>query len=186
MNKNRIYAITWIPFLILGISSMPAIARAEAPGASCQAAAKETLEADEVLESATCETAETCADKSCFSDTSIEGCGEEGDSYCCVCSHAKTEAGGGSLAGSEYPNPLGAGVGINDVIGRVVKAFLGIVGAVSLVVFIYGGVAYMTAGGEEAGVTKARDALKYGIIGLAAVILAYTIVSYYLQVFVGK
>ncbi len=91
-----------------------------------------------------------------------------------------------SLSGSEYPNPLGAGVGIFDVLGRAVKTFLGVIGAIALLIFIYGGVTYMIAGGEESRVTKARDILKYATIGLVAIILAYVLVNFFIRVFAGK
>ncbi|MFH1620520.1 MAG: pilin [Patescibacteria group bacterium] len=90
-----------------------------------------------------------------------------------------------SLGASEYPNPLGQGVKIFDVMGRVVKAFLGVIGAVSLLIFIYGGITYMTAGGEESRVTKARDVLKYATIGLVAIVLAYAAVNFFISALTG-
>jgi len=70
--------------------------------------------------------------------------------------------------------------------GRVVKTFLGFVGALALLIFIYAGVTYMTAGGEASRVTKARDIMKYAVIGLALIIFAYAIVAFFLSSITGQ
>lgn len=79
-------------------------------------------------------------------------------------------------------NPLGNGTTLLTLINRLVVTFLGLVGALALLVFVYAGVMYMTAGGDEARVTKAKDAMKYAFIGLVLIMGAYTLTSFYFQV----
>ncbi len=97
-----------------------------------------------------------------------------------------TKSGALPVAKIKLRNPLGEGAGIFIIMGRVINTFLGVIGAIALLIFIYGGVTYMIAGGEESRVTKARDILKYATIGLVAIILAYVLVNFFIRVFAGK
>ena len=81
-------------------------------------------------------------------------------------------------------DPLG-GIGLLGALNRIIMTFLGVVGALALLVFVYAGVVYMTAGGHEESVTKARDTMKYAIIGLALIIFAYVLTSFYLTALTG-
>jgi len=160
----------------------PAVVRADfSAGAPCPMKKQEIEKADtgKSVTTASCQKFNDCA-IGCTSFMSTEECGGELD--CCICFSGSEPV---NLSGSEYPNPLGAGVGIFDVMGRVVKVFLGIIGALALLIFIYGGVSYMTAGGEESRVTKARDVLKYATIGLVAIMLAYAVVNFFISALVG-
>ncbi len=61
------------------------------------------------------------------------------------------------------------------VISLVVKAFLGILGIIFLVLIISAGYNWMTAQGNEEKITKAKDTLKTAIIGLIIIVSAYAI-----------
>jgi len=61
------------------------------------------------------------------------------------------------------------------IIAVVVKAFLGLLGVIFLILMIYAGYIWMTAGGEEEKVTKAKDTIRRAIIGLIIVVAAYSI-----------
>ena len=80
---------------------------------------------------------------------------------------------------------MGAGTTIVDVIRRVVTAWLSIVGAFALGIFIYGGVQYMTAGGDSKRVGAAVDTLKYAAIGLLIITFAYAISNTFIYFLVG-
>ncbi len=78
-------------------------------------------------------------------------------------------------------NPLGANADFPTLIGRVISTFLGMVGAASLLVFVYAGVRYLTAGGSEEAVKIAKDTMKYAFIGLFLIIFAYVITNFFFE-----
>ncbi|MEK7557837.1 MAG: hypothetical protein AAB530_01360 [Patescibacteria group bacterium] len=67
---------------------------------------------------------------------------------------------------------------VSGIIGKVVGAVLAFVGAIFLILVIYGGFMWMFARGNEAEVTKARDLIISAIIGLTIVLAAYAITKY--------
>jgi len=75
-----------------------------------------------------------------------------------------------------YNNPLGT-TNVNTVIGRVIRAAVGLVGALFLAMFVWGGVLWMTSAGEPEKVKKAKQALMNAIIGMVIVALSYTIIN---------
>lgn len=77
-------------------------------------------------------------------------------------------------------NPLGT-ADIPTIIGRVISTFLGMVGALALLVFLYAGITYMTAAGREESITKAKDTMKYAMIGLFLIVFAYIITDFYFK-----
>ncbi len=72
-------------------------------------------------------------------------------------------------------NPLGPELSITAIIGKVIRTFLGIVGSIALLVFIYGGVMWMTARGNTKQAESARGALVNGAIGLVIIVMSYTL-----------
>lgn len=64
------------------------------------------------------------------------------------------------------------------IVGNIIRVMLGFLGLISIVVIIYGGFLYMTSGGNEMAVEKAKKVIKYGIIGLTIIILSFAITSY--------
>ena len=68
-----------------------------------------------------------------------------------------------------------------DLIKRVVDILnfaLGLVGLAAVVVLIWGGIQYMTAGGDETKVESATKTITNALIGLAIVILSGLIVNF--------
>ncbi len=61
------------------------------------------------------------------------------------------------------------------LIGRIVKWILSFMGLFLAGMIIYGGVLWMTAGGNSEQISKARKTIINGIIGLVIVVLAYSI-----------
>jgi len=70
---------------------------------------------------------------------------------------------------------------INVIIGRLVKAVIGIAGSIALAVFIYGGVLWMFSAGNPDKVAKGKNAMMYAAIGLAVIFLSYTLVAFVLK-----
>ena len=62
---------------------------------------------------------------------------------------------------------------VATVIGNVIKIVLEVLGLILFVLLISGGVMWMTSGGDEEQIKKAKNLLSNAIIGLAIIILAY-------------
>lgn len=60
-----------------------------------------------------------------------------------------------------------------DFIASAIRAVLGVLGAVLLVIIIYGGFLYATAAGNEERVTQAKNTLVYAIIGIVIISAAW-------------
>jgi len=64
---------------------------------------------------------------------------------------------------------------IGDVVGTIIKAFLGLLGIIFIILMLIAGFNWMTAGGEEEKITKAKDTIRAAMIGLVIVVAAYAI-----------
>lgn len=64
------------------------------------------------------------------------------------------------------------------VVGRVIDYALWFIGAIALGFVIYGGVLYITSGGDSEKTTKARNTLMYAVLGIIVVVISYAIVNW--------
>src|SRR3989338_2300938 len=64
---------------------------------------------------------------------------------------------------------------ISVVTGDVINALFSFLGSLFLILIIAGGIMWMTAAGSEEQIRKARSMITAAIIGLAVVLLSYTI-----------
>lgn len=71
--------------------------------------------------------------------------------------------------------------GIGKIAKNVVNIFSFVVGAISVIMIIYGGFRYITSGGSSEGVGAAKSTLIYAIVGLVIVALAQLIVQFVLS-----
>ncbi|MFH1773025.1 MAG: hypothetical protein ABH818_01560 [Patescibacteria group bacterium] len=72
----------------------------------------------------------------------------------------------------------GYNTGITDpdsIIATVIKAVLSFLGVVFLILIIYAGFTWMTAGGDEEKINKAKDTIQRAIIGLIIILCSYAI-----------
>jgi hypothetical protein len=72
------------------------------------------------------------------------------------------------------------------VVGTVIQVILGVLGVVFIVLIIYGGVLWMTAGGNEEKVTRAQSIIKRAVVGLIIVIGAYAISVFVVNAFINQ
>ncbi len=80
-------------------------------------------------------------------------------------------------------NPLGQGGGlpatdIRVLIARVIQVALGLIGVVMVVLMLYAGWLWMTAGGNEEQIGRAKKVLTNSAIGLSIIISSYAITSF--------
>lgn len=80
--------------------------------------------------------------------------------------------------GKDVPTTLFGGT--DSIFTTVVNVMLFIIGAISVIMLIYGGIRYTTSGGNSAGVTAAKNTIMYAIIGLIVAFLAFAIVNWVL------
>ena len=85
------------------------------------------------------------------------------------------ENGVNSSKSSEQPTTL---FGSGGVFETVSKVLLFIIGAVSVIMLIIGGIRYTVSQGDSSAVTAAKNTILYSIIGLVVAILAYAAVSF--------
>lgn len=97
------------------------------------------------------------------------------------------EGGGGAIGGlreslnsirSIFPARLSSERGIIGTIGRVIRWTLGISGAILLIMVIYAGALYLTAGGNEKAVDKAKNTLTWSVIGIVIIFGAWLIADF--------
>lgn len=86
----------------------------------------------------------------------------------------------------QLENPIGAGTDINTILGNGIKVALGIVGSLSLLVFVYGGFLWLTSAGSSEKVKKGWDTMIYAVIGLFVIFSSYAILNTVLNGIVGS
>lgn len=62
----------------------------------------------------------------------------------------------------------------------VVNILLFLIGAVAVVMLIYGGFRYVTSAGDSSAVTSAKNTILYAIIGIVVALLSYAILDFVL------
>ncbi len=92
------------------------------------------------------------------------------------------------VAGDVYDeNPLGTPVNsMQDIIILVINTVLGLLGVIFLIIIIYAGFLWMTAGGNDDQVGKAKKWLVNGIIGVVIIVGAYAISYFVLNAILPK
>jgi hypothetical protein len=68
--------------------------------------------------------------------------------------------------------------GTGGIFTKITNAALYVIGAVSVLMLIYGGIRYTISGGESASVTAAKNTILYAIVGIVVALLAYAIVNF--------
>jgi len=70
-----------------------------------------------------------------------------------------------------------------SMIKNVVSMLLYLLGAVSALMIVIGGIRYATSNGDAGAVKSAKDTILYSIIGLVVAILSFTIVNFVISWF---
>jgi hypothetical protein len=79
--------------------------------------------------------------------------------------------------GSSQPADL---FGAGGVITTITNTLLFIVGALSVIMIIVGGLRYVVSGGNAASVTAARNTILYAVVGLVIAFLAFAAINFVL------
>jgi len=98
------------------------------------------------------------------------------------CSVASGISGAADCAKSDQqPTDL---FGAGGVFQTITDVLLFIIGAVSVIMLILGGIRYTISQGDSAAVTAAKNTILYAVIGLVVAILAYAIIHFVIGSFV--
>jgi len=66
-------------------------------------------------------------------------------------------------------------------IGRILGYVVGIASVILIIIMVYGGVTWMTAGGNSEGVQKGKSMIIQGVIGLLITMSAYSLTYFVVQ-----
>lgn len=73
-----------------------------------------------------------------------------------------------------------------DIIQLIVKILLYIIGAISVIMIIIGGIRYTISQGDSTAITAAKNTILYAVIGLIVAIFAYAIVDFVVSRLAGS
>ncbi len=88
------------------------------------------------------------------------------------------EQGAAAARAEGMPSEL---IGDTGVFTRLTNTVLMAVGLISVIMLIFGGLRYITSGGDAKKVTDAKNTILYAIIGLIICVLSYAIVNFVLS-----
>ena len=73
-----------------------------------------------------------------------------------------------------------------SLVKQFVNIFLFAVGALSVIMLIWGGIRYVLSGGDSGAVSSAKKTILYAVVGLIVAILAYAIVNFVITTIAKK
>lgn len=71
--------------------------------------------------------------------------------------------------------------GVAEMVALVIRLFLSVVGIIFLILIFYSGFRWMTSGGNEETVKKAKETMVAAVIGLVIVLAAYAITYFVIE-----
>lgn len=71
--------------------------------------------------------------------------------------------------------------GIGGTFNTITNVLLFAVGALSVLMLIFGGLRYVVSGGNQTAVTGAKNTILYAIVGLVVALLAYAVINFVLS-----
>lgn len=74
---------------------------------------------------------------------------------------------------------------IRIVVARIIRVFLSLMAIVAVSYIIYGGYMYMTSGGSDERIGRARKIIFYGAIGLGIMVASFSITSFVYRAIYG-
>lgn len=93
------------------------------------------------------------------------------------------QGGAESARGSDQTADLFGSAGIFQTVTNVLLYLLG---AISVIMIIIGGLRYVVSGGNSTNVTAAKNTILYAIVGIIIAILSYAIINFVLGTFTGS
>jgi hypothetical protein len=88
------------------------------------------------------------------------------------------KVGGEDKAIEKVPLLGGTDNSLMDIIGKIINIILIVVGVLAVIYLIYGGIMYVTAGGDAEKANKGRIAITNAIIGIIIIMLALALYNF--------
>jgi len=76
--------------------------------------------------------------------------------------------------------------GDGGIFQTITNVMLYVIGAVSVIMLIIGGIRYVVSGGDSGAVTSAKNTILYAVIGIVVAILAYALVNFVITSFANN
>lgn len=90
----------------------------------------------------------------------------------------EVKAGLGQVGGNEAGNN---GNALTGIIKNVIDILLFLVGTISVLMIIIGGIRYSTSNGDQAQVTSAKNTVLYSVVGVVVALMAYALVNFIVE-----
>ena len=106
----------------------------------------------------------------------------------CVPAPAATSSGGTPAPSPtatplELPNPLGT-TNVPKITGRIIGVLSGGAGMIALLMFVYGGFQWLTAGGNAEKIKKGKDIILWSVLGMVVMFSSYLATRYIIETLV--
>jgi hypothetical protein len=76
--------------------------------------------------------------------------------------------------------------GDGGIFRQITNVLLFIIGAISVIMLIIGGIRYVVSGGDSGAVTAAKNTILYAVIGIIVALLAYALVNFVIGSFAAN
>lgn len=76
--------------------------------------------------------------------------------------------------------------GQGGIFRTITNVLLFLIGAISVIMLIIGGIRYVVSGGDSTAVQNAKNTILYAIVGVVVAILAYAVVNFVIGSFSGS
>lgn len=84
-----------------------------------------------------------------------------------------------SVAECSIPTtPGGTSDNLMESVNKIINVVIGLVGLVAVAVMIIGGIYFLLSQGDSAKITRARNTILYGVVGLVIALLSFAIVNF--------
>lgn len=85
------------------------------------------------------------------------------------------QGGANSARGTDQQADL---FGDSGVFKTITNVMLFVIGAISVIMLIIGGIRYVLSGGDSSAITAAKNTILYAVVGIVVAILAFAIVNF--------
>lgn len=71
----------------------------------------------------------------------------------------------------------------NELIGTIVNTLLFVIGALSTIMIIVGGIFYVISNGDSGKIARAKNTITYAVVGLVVAFVAFAIINWVIKLF---